>query len=80
MDHTFMPVAGISLAAEHGYFYKLCSLPGAHRAQSSTWQQLIEGQDLTWKDTALALMEACRARTNGSVILNKGSALVWKCA
>ena len=69
---------GASLAAEHGYVFKAGNFPGVRRLGQGRWQQLVENSDLSWKETALAILEAFTERTNGSVIQNKGSSLVWK--
>lgn len=69
---------GASLAAEHGYVFKAGNFPGVRRLAPGRWQQLVENSDLSWKETALAILEAFTERTNGSLIQNKGSALVWK--
>lgn len=78
MESTFAETTNASLAAEHGFLYKLGGLPGVRLRSQSGWQQLLEGFDLSWKETALAVMQAYTARTNASQIQNKGSALVWK--
>jgi len=48
------------------------------RLGQGRWQQLVENSDLSWKETTLAILEAFTERTNGAVIQNKGSSLVWK--
>ena len=50
MDACFANIGSVSLAAEHGYFYKLSSLPGARRLPAGQWMQLNEGIDLSWKE------------------------------
>lgn len=78
MQEVFKGILGVSLAAEHGFFYKLGNFPGARRCGAGRWQQMVEGFDLSWKDVTKAIMEAYTTRTNGSCIQNKGSALVWQ--
>ena len=51
--------AGLSVAAEHGFHYKLGSFPGARRVGGGVWQQLVENFDLSWKDLTLAILQAC---------------------
>ena len=78
MDEVFKGVHGASLAAEHGFHFKLGSFPGARRISSGSWQQLVEDFDLSWKQTTMSILEAYTTRTNGATIQDKGSALVWK--
>ena len=78
MEEVFAGVRGASLAAEHGFHFKLGSFPGVRRVTQDRWQQLIEDFDLSWKTTTAAILEAYTTRTNGACIQDKGSALVWK--
>ena len=64
-----------SFCAEHGFLYKLGSLPGIKRVAHTEWQQLIEDFDLSWKEVTLAILEAYTMRTNGSNVQQKGSSL-----
>jgi len=78
MEEVFKGLPGVSLAAEHGFHFKLGAFPGVRRVGSEHWQQLVEGFDLSWKGTTAAILEAYTTRTNGATIQDKGSALVWK--
>jgi len=78
MDAAFSGLTSASFAAEHGCFFRLGSLPGVRRPTAGGWRQLIEGFDLSWKESARAVMEAYTARTNGAQTHVKGSSLVWK--
>ena len=78
MEEVYQGIAGASLAAEHGFHFKLGSFPGVRRVGAESWQQLVEDFDLSWKPTTAAILEAYTTRTNGAVIQDKGSALVWK--
>jgi len=78
IDEVFKGIQGASLAAEHGFHFKLGSFPGVRRVGGDQWQQLYEGFDLSWKETVSAIFEAYKTRTNGAVIQDKGSAIVWK--
>ena len=75
---------GVTLAAEHGFHYRLGNFPGVRSMRTGAsgsgagWQQLIEGFDLSWKANTRVIMEAYTARTNGASIQDKGACLVWK--
>ena len=71
-------ISGLSVAAEHGFHYKLGSFPGVRKVGRDTWQQLIEDFDLSWKETTMAIMAAYTKRTNGATVSDKGSGLVWR--
>lgn len=78
VDDAFRGIPGMSLAAEHGFHFRLGSFPGVRRVSAASWQQLVEDFDLSWKETAKAILEAYTTRTNGAVIQDKGSSLTWK--
>lgn len=78
MDQVFHAITGASLAAEHGFHFKLGSFPGVRRVGTLGWQQLMPDFDLSWKETILAILDAYTTRTNGAEIQDKGSSLVWK--
>ena len=40
VDSAFRDVVGLSIAAEHGFHYKLGSFPGVRRIGGGVWQQL----------------------------------------
>ena len=52
MDAVFKAIPSASLAAEHGFFFKLGSFPGVRRTIAAHWQQLIKDFDLSWKEVA----------------------------
>jgi len=78
VESAFMGISGLSVAAEHGFHYKLGSFPGVRKVGRDTWQQLIEDFDLSWKETTMAIMAAYTKRTNGATVSDKGSGLVWR--
>ncbi|EOD08119.1 hypothetical protein EMIHUDRAFT_465622 [Emiliania huxleyi CCMP1516] len=94
MDAAFSSLGHASLAAEHGFCYRLGSLPGVRllledegrglrrtrvrRPHASEWRQLLPDNDLSWKETVATVMEAYKVRTNGAQTEVKGSSLVWK--
>ena len=78
VEEVFKGIGGASLAAEHGFHFRLGSFPGVRKVGEGAWQQLFEDFDLSWKETVRAIFEAYKTRTNGVVIQDKGSALVWK--
>ena len=77
VERAFGGIGDASFCAEHGFLYKLGSLPGIKRVAHTEWQQLIEDFDLSWKEVTLAILEAYTMRTNGSNVQQKGSSLVW---
>ena len=78
LEKVFKRIQGASLAAEHGFHYKLGSFPGVRKVGEGQWQQLFEDFDFSWKETVSAIFEAYKTRTNGAIIQDKGSAIVWK--
>ena len=79
MEQVFKRIDGASLAAEHGFHFKLGSFPGVRRVGSTEhWQQLVANFDLGWKRQTAVILEEYTTRTNGAVIQDKGSSLVWK--
>jgi len=78
MDPVFREIPAASLAAEHGFFFKLGSFPGVRRAVGASWEMLVKDFDLTWKEVVMAIFEAYTARTNGACVQHKGSTLVWR--
>ena len=77
VERAFGGIGDASFCAEHGFLYKLGSLPGIKRVAHTEWQQLVEDFDLSWKEVTLAILEAYTMRTNGSNVQQKGSSLVW---
>lgn len=58
---------GISMAAEHGHFFKL---PGGR------WQRSTH-PDAAWKQSVLPIMQQATQRATGSFIEQKHTSLVW---
>ncbi|CAD7955266.1 unnamed protein product [Amoebophrya sp. A25] len=73
LDHWFSQVPKIGLAAEHGFCYRIPPLLGEEWVQLQT-----AATDFQWKQIAFELMKEYSARTQGSFMENKGSALVWQ--
>lgn len=59
----------VGIAAEHGFYYK--------SPNSTDWEELVPGADLSWIDIAHRLMNCYTERTDGSYIENKRAGLVW---
>ena len=57
MEEVFRGIGGASLAAEHGFHFRLGSFPGVRKALSEQWQQLVEDFDLSWKGCAATRAE-----------------------
>ncbi|CAD7966741.1 unnamed protein product [Amoebophrya sp. A120] len=73
LSEWFSPVFNnIGLAAEHGFCYRIPSVLG------DEWYQEQVESDMSWKNVAFELMREYTARTQGSWMENKGSALVWQ--
>jgi len=70
LEEWFGSVPRIGLAAEHGFYTKLPMF-------SDQWHCMVNNPDYSWKEYALNIMRQFQARTQGSRIENKGSALVW---
>ncbi|EER18482.1 trehalose-6-phosphate synthase, putative [Perkinsus marinus ATCC 50983] len=89
LEKWFSSVDHIGLAAEHGYYYQVPALNGPDHQQGVSssrrhWECLLsdsyasERDDTSWKAIAMELMKQYVARTQGSYIEYKGSALVWQ--
>ena len=78
MEAVFKDIPAASLAAEHGFYFRLGSFPGVRRAVGTQWEQIDKNFDLSWREVALAILDAYTARTNGATIQKKGSSLVWR--
>ncbi|KAL3912076.1 MAG: hypothetical protein SGPRY_008462 [Prymnesium sp.] len=74
MEAVFRDIPAASLAAEHGFFFKL----GVRRAVGASWEMLVKDFDLVWMEVVLSIFEAYTARTNGASVQRKGSSLTWK--
>ncbi|KAA0156681.1 hypothetical protein FNF29_00792 [Cafeteria roenbergensis] len=79
LDKAFEDLPDVGLAAEHGFFFRWPAKLSARAAagQSGRWHRLISRFDDSWLDLALSIMELYTARTNGTFILRKGSAIAW---
>ena len=53
MEDAFKSIPAATLAAEHGFYYKLGAFPGVRRLTSAEWQNLIPDMDMSWKETAM---------------------------
>mmetsp|Transcript_11919 Transcript_11919/g.27814 ORF Transcript_11919/g.27814 Transcript_11919/m.27814 type:complete len:1054 (+) Transcript_11919:71-3232(+) len=71
LEEWFGSVPRIGLCAEHGFYYKLPMFG------SDGWHCMVNNPDSSWKEYADNIMRQFQARTAGSRIENKGSALVW---
>ncbi|EZG55250.1 trehalose-6-phosphate synthase [Gregarina niphandrodes] len=71
LEDWFGHIPGIGLCAEHGFYIR------SPQHTQNLWQSMRE-EDLTWKELALTLMQHYVKRTQGSLIENKGSALVFQ--
>ena len=68
MENVFRDIPAASLAAEHGFFFKLSSFPGVRRAVGSSWDLLVKDFDMAWKEVVMAIFEAYTVRTNGACV------------
>lgn len=62
-------VAPLGIAAEHGYYYKA--------PNSTEFDELAPGADLSWIHIALRIMQMYTERTDGSYVEEKDAGLVW---
>jgi len=68
VQSAFGSVPNLSLAAEHGFHYRI---------KSGQWQQLLPGVNTNWRDVAEAIVNVYTTRTSGSFMQKKGSSIVW---
>eukprot|EP01138_Halocafeteria_seosinensis_P014969 gb/GECG01015281.1/.p1 GENE.gb/GECG01015281.1/~~gb/GECG01015281.1/.p1 ORF type:complete len:1335 (+),score=160.38 gb/GECG01015281.1/:1-4005(+) len=79
LDRIFPDCPELCLAAEQGFYYKFgtgCNFPTTSPSRSG-WYQIGEHFDYSWQGLAYTIMESYTARTNGTYISTKGSAMVW---
>eukprot|EP00919_Chromeraceae_sp_WS-2016_P046939 GHVR01111332.1.p1 GENE.GHVR01111332.1~~GHVR01111332.1.p1 ORF type:complete len:453 (-),score=105.52 GHVR01111332.1:662-2020(-) len=72
LEEWFGCIPNIGLCAEHGFYFKVPATTG------DTWYCLSLNVDLSWKELALELMAQYVRRTQGAVLENKGSSLVFQ--
>jgi len=63
----------LSLAAENGYFWRWNSIGKT----KNDWNQLIQTQDLEWKEQVANIMKHYEQKTDGSYIDVKESYITW---
>ncbi|KAL6846646.1 hypothetical protein ACP4OV_024094 [Aristida adscensionis] len=69
LSEWFASCEHLGIAAEHGYFIRWNRAAG--------WEASSSGLDSQWKDIAEPVMNVYKETTDGSVIEQKESALVW---
>ncbi|KAF0912587.1 hypothetical protein E2562_015277 [Oryza meyeriana var. granulata] len=67
--HDWFPCENLGLAAEHGYFLR--------RSRDAEWETSIPAADCSWKQIAEPVMCLYRETTDGSIIENRETVLVW---
>ncbi|CRH01135.1 glycosyltransferase, putative [Plasmodium relictum] len=72
LDSWFKDVPKINLCAELGFYYKNNEITGGN------WRQTSKQNDFTWKIIVSKLMKEYAKRTQGAIICNKGSSLVFQ--
>jgi trehalose-phosphatase len=84
LEHVFADLPNVGLAAEHGFFYRWpanlsarLANPKASGKRSGRWHRLLGACDISWIPLAITILEVYTARTNGTYILRKGSAVAW---
>jgi len=79
LERAFVDLPDVGIAAEHGFFYRwpVKLSGGATTGQPGRWHRLLGRFDDSWLGLAFAIMELYTARTNGTFILRKGSAIAW---
>lgn len=78
MDAAFGGLPGISLAAEHGLFYRLGSRPGTPITSDAAWAQVMPTFDESWREGTQSIMKVFAQRTNGAYVQRKGASVVWR--
>ncbi|KAL1510997.1 hypothetical protein AB1Y20_005822 [Prymnesium parvum] len=68
VQKAFGSVPNLSLAAEHGFHYRIKNGP---------WRLLLPGLNTSWREVAEAIVSVYTQRTNGSFMQKKGSSIVW---
>ncbi len=66
---SWLGQVGIDLVAEHGAHVRL--------AQRGTWENTVQGVEEGWKDKLRPVFDVFVDRTPGSMLEEKGAALVW---
>ncbi|KAG6487128.1 alpha,alpha-trehalose-phosphate synthase [UDP-forming] 6-like [Zingiber officinale] len=69
LGHWFAPCENLGVAAEHGYFFRL--------KRDAGWETCVPVADFNWKQIADPVMSLYMETTDGSMIDDKETMLVW---
>ncbi|KAG6547241.1 hypothetical protein Mapa_011177 [Marchantia paleacea] len=69
LSDWFSPCERLGIAAEHGYYYRW--------KKDEEWTTCVSVQDFEWKEVAAPVMNLYTESTDGSIIEEKESAIVW---
>lgn len=72
LDEWFSSIPNICLAAEYGFYYKICKSDG-----DCEWKELLHIKDWSWKDSILKILEGFTEKTEGSFIAQKEASISW---
>ena len=62
-------ISGIGLGAESGYYYK--------GRNNNNYETLMEIKDWSWKEKVIKLFSSFIEKTEGSIIIEKDSSIIW---
>ena len=71
VEEAFKEVPDLSLAAEHGFHYRIKGGP---------WRPLLTGVDTSWRQVVDKVMQVYTKRAHGTFVQQKGSSILWNYA
>jgi trehalose 6-phosphate synthase/phosphatase len=69
LSQYFGNIPNIGLCCENGFYYK--------RPNDKEFNDLVEVNDWSWKDTVIKILKTFTEKTEGSFIIEKKSSLIW---
>ena len=69
ISHFFSKVPNLGLCGENGFFYKY--------PKENKYNEIIEIQDWSWRDTVLKILKEFTEKTEGSYYIEKKSCIIW---
>ncbi|CAN0161897.1 unnamed protein product, partial [Ectocarpus sp. 4 AP-2014] len=94
LEKTLGDIKNLGLAAEHGLHFRFpgeLKMSGGHLDTGVStdterdpsfvkrkWETLVALRDQSWKQLTRTIMNLYAQRTNGTYVVNKGSALLWQ--
>jgi trehalose 6-phosphate synthase/phosphatase len=69
ISNFFSKVPNLGLCGENGFYYKF--------PKEKTFNQIVDIQDWSWRDTVLKILKEFTEKTEGSYYIEKKSCIIW---